>query len=97
MSSHNTSSSLENFKFHLLLIGTSPTQILQRLDKYVYIHQEIDCLYNLLKHRFYYSYEEFNQLIRAVQHNLRWKGAKKFQVLQRNDSFGKNQETLSKF
>ena len=74
--------SLKNCKFHLVLIGISLSQIFQRLDKYVYIYQEIDCLYTLFKHRFYSSIvtssgEMFNQFRRAVQHNLRWKGAKK--------------------
>ena len=82
VSTHNTSCSLENCKFQLVLIGISLSQICQRLDKYVYIYQEIDCLYTLFKHRFYSSFvtssgEMFNQLSRAVQHNLRWKGAKK--------------------
>ena len=82
VSTHNSLCSLENCKFHLVLIGISLSQIFQRLDKYVYIYQEIDCLYTLFKHRFYSSIvtssgEVFNQLRRAVQHNLRWRGAEK--------------------
>ena len=82
MSTHNSLCSLENFKFHLVLIVTSFNQILQRLDKYIYIYQEIDWLYTLLKHRFHSSVvkpsgQVFNQLNRAVQNNLRGKGAKK--------------------
>ena len=82
VSTHNSLCSLENCKFHLVLIGISLSQIFQRLDKYVYIYQEIDCLYTLFKHRFYSSIvtssgERFNQLRRAVQHKLRWKRAEK--------------------
>ena len=82
VNTHNSLCSLENCKFHLVLIGISLSQIFQRLDKYVYIYQEIDCLYTLFKHRLYSSIvtssgEMFNQLRRAVQHNLRWRGAEK--------------------
>ena len=66
----------------MVLRGISLSQIFQRLDKNIYIYQDIDCLYTLFKHRFYSSIvkssgEMFNQLRRAVQHNLRWKDAKK--------------------
>ena len=82
VSTHNSLCSLENCKLHLVLIGASLSQIFQRLDKYVYIYQEIDCLYTLFKHRFSSSIvassgEMFNQLSRAVQHNSRWERAKK--------------------
>ena len=82
VSTHNILCSLENCKFHLALIGISLCQIFQRLDKYVYMYQEIDCLYTLFKHRCYSKIvtsigEVFNQLRRAVQHNLRWRGAEK--------------------
>ena len=88
VSNHKTLCSLENCKFHLVLIGISLGQIFQRLDKYVYIYQESDCIYNLFKHRFYTSIvassgEMFNQLRRAVQHNLRWKGAEKMPSIAR--------------
>ena len=43
VSTHNFLCSLENCKFHLVLIGISLSQIFQRLDKYVFIYQEIDC------------------------------------------------------
>ena len=86
--------SLENCKFHLVLIGTSFNQILQRVDKYVYIYQENDSLYTLFKHRFHSSIvtsigEMFNQLNRAVQHNLRWKGAKKIPSIAKKQFFRK--------
>ena len=71
VSTHKSLCSLENCKFHLVLIGISLSQIFQRLDKYVYTYQVIDCLYTLFKHRFYStivtsSREMFNQLRRAV-------------------------------
>ena len=44
VSTHNSFCSLGNCKFHIILIGTAFSQILQRIDKYQYIHQEIDCL-----------------------------------------------------
>ena len=82
VSTHNFFCSLGNCKFHIILIRTSLSQILQRLDKYQYIYQEIDCLYNLYKHRFFSSVvtssgEVFNQLSCGVQHNLRLKRAEK--------------------
>ena len=84
LSTHNSLCSLEKVRLHLVLIGTSFNQILQSLDKNNYIYQEIDCLYILFKHIFHSSFvtssgsaEVFNQLNRAAQHNLRWKGAAK--------------------
>ena len=76
VSTHDSFCSLGNCKFHIILIGTSLSQILQRLDKYQCIYQEIDCLYTLYKHRFFSSIvtssgEVFNQLSCGVQHNLR--------------------------
>ena len=66
VSTHSFLCSLDNCKFHLLLIGTTFSQILQRLDKHIYIYQEIDCLYTLFKHKFNSSIltssgEVFNQ------------------------------------
>ena len=43
VSNHKTLCSFGRCKFHLVLIGISLGQIFQRLDKYVYIYQEIDC------------------------------------------------------
>ena len=82
VSTRNSFCSLGNCKFHIILFGTSLSQILQRLDKYQNIYQEIDCLYTLYKHRFFPSIvtssgEVFNQLSCGVQHNIRWKGAEK--------------------
>ena len=82
VSTHDFFCSLGNCKFNIILNGTSFSQILQRLDKYQCIYQEIDCLYTLYKHRFVSSIvtssgEVFNQLSCGVQHMLRWKGAKK--------------------
>ena len=89
VSTHNSLFCLENCKFHLVSIGISLSQIFQRLDKYVYMYQEIDCLYTLFKHKFYSSIvtssgEVFNQLRRAVQHNLRWRGAEKMPSIAKN-------------
>ena len=88
VSTHNSYCSLENSKFHILLIDSSFDQILQRLDNFNFTYQIIDCLYTLYKYRFYWNVnsstgEVFNQLDRAVHHNLKWKGAEKCQVLQR--------------
>ena len=82
VSTHDSFCSFGICKFHIILIGTSLSQILQRLDKYQYIYQEIVCLYTLYKHRFFSSIvtssgKVLNQLSRGVQHNLRWKGAEK--------------------
>ena len=76
VSNHNSLCSLENCKFHLVLIGTSLRQNLQILDKYIYIYQEIECRYTLLKHRFQSNIVTssggvLNPLSRAAQHNLR--------------------------
>ena len=48
MSTHNSSCSSENCKFHFILMGTYFYQIFHRLDKYIYVYQEIDCLYTTL-------------------------------------------------
>ena len=63
----------------MLLIETFFSQTLQRLDKYIYIYQEIVWLYTLFKLRFRSSIvtsseEVYNQLSRTIQHNLQWKG-----------------------
>ena len=82
VSTHNCYCSLENCKFHILLIGSSFDQILQRLGNFHFTYQIIDCLYSLYKYRFYSNVisstgEVFNQLDRAVHHNLKWKGKEK--------------------
>ena len=82
VSTHNSYFSLENCKFHILLIDSSFDQILQRLCNFHFTYQIIDCLYTLNKYRFYSNVisstgEVFNQLDRAVHHNLKWKGAEK--------------------
>ena len=76
VSTHNSFCSLEKCKFHIILIGTSLSQNLQRFDKYQNINKKIDCLYILYKHRFFSSIvtssgEGSNQLSCRVQHNLR--------------------------
>ena len=80
VSIHDSFCSLESCKFHLLLIGKSLSQNLQKLDNYQNKYQEIDCLYTLYKHGYYSSVitssgEVFNKQIFSVQHHHRWKGA----------------------
>ena len=82
ISTHNSYCSLENCKYHILLIGSTFDQISQRLRNFLFTYQTIDCLYTLYKFRFYSNVisstgEVFNQLDRAVHHNLKWKGAEK--------------------
>ena len=82
VSTHDSFCSLGNCKFHIILFGTSLSEILQRLDKYQYIYQKIDCLYTFYNHRFISSIvtsigEFFSQLSCGVHHNIRLKGAKK--------------------
>ena len=45
VSTHDSFCCSGSCKFHIILIGTSLSQIIQRLDKYQYKYQEIDCLY----------------------------------------------------
>ena len=82
VSTHNSYCSLENCEFHILLIGSSFDQILQRLGNFHFTYQIIDCLYTLYKHRFYSNFisstgEIFNQIERTVHHNFKQKGAEK--------------------
>ena len=68
VSTHNSYCSLENCKFHILLIGSSFDQILQRLGNFHFTYQTIDCLYTLYKYRLYSNVisstgEVFNQLV----------------------------------
>ena len=76
VSNHSSFCPVENCKFHLVLNGSSLDQILQRLDKYHFTYQIVDCIYTLYKYRFYFNIissigEVFNQLNRAVKHNLK--------------------------
>ena len=50
---HSSIFPVENCKFHLVLIGSSLDQILQRLDKYHFTYQIVDCIYTLYKNSFY--------------------------------------------
>ena len=82
VSTHNSFCSQESCNFHLILIGTSLSQTLQRFDKNQYIYQEIDCLNILYKHKLFSSTvtsseEIFNQFSCGVHHNLRWLEAEK--------------------
>ena len=99
VSTHNSYCSLENCKFHILLIGSSFDQNLQRLGNFHFTYQIIDCLYTLYKYRFFSNIisstgEVFNQLDRAVHHNLKWKGAEKTPSISRNDLFAKSSKNI---
>ena len=77
--------SLENYKFHILLIGSSFDQILQQLGNFIFTFRIIDCLNTLYKYRFYSNFissigEVFNQLNRAVHHILKLKGAENSKI-----------------
>ena len=90
---------VENCKFHLVLIGSSLNQILQRLDKYHFTYQIVDCIYTLNKFRFYSNIissrgENFNQLNCAVEHNLKCRIPKNYLVLQRNVCYEKNSKDI---
>ena len=76
VSNHSSFYPVENCKFHLVSIGSSRDHILQRLDKYHFTYQIVDCIYTLNKNRFYSNTissrgEVFNQLNRAVEHKLK--------------------------
>ena len=49
VSNHSTFCPVEKCKFHLLLIGSSLEQILQKFDKYHFTNQILDCIYTLYK------------------------------------------------
>ena len=99
VSNHSSFCPVENCKFHLVLIGSSLDQFLQRLDKYHFTYQIVDCIYTLYKHRFYFNIissrgEVFNQLNRAVKHNLKCRIPENYPVLQRNDCCEKNSKDI---
>ena len=69
LSSHNSLCSLENRKFRLLLIGTSHSQILPRLDKnlYIYIYkQELGDLFGFKKLEGKKYFEPCFQLLKMI-------------------------------
>ena len=85
---------MENYKFLIILIGSSFDQILQRLDIFLFTYQIIDCIYTLYKYRLYSNVissigEVFNQLDRAVHHKLKWKGAEKIPSVAKKRLFRK--------
>ena len=93
-STHNSYCSLEKCKFHILLIGSFFDQILQQLGNFQFTDQIIDCLYTLYKSRFYSNVisstgEVFNQLDRAVHHNLKGKEAEKMPSVEKKRLLGK--------
>ena len=77
VSKHSSFGPVRNCKFNLVLIGSSLNQILQRLEKYHFTYEIVDCIYTLYKYRFCSNFisssrgEVFNELIRAVEHNLK--------------------------
>ena len=76
VSNHSSFCSVENCKFHLVLVGSSLDQILQRLDKNHFTYHIVDCIYTLYKYRFFSKIissrgEVFNQLNQAVEHNMK--------------------------
>ena len=86
VSNHSSFCPVENCNFHLVLIGSSLIQILQRLDKYRLTYQIVDCIYTLYKYRFYSKIissrgEVFNQLNRAVEHNLKCRIPEKLPIV----------------
>ena len=99
VSTHDFFYYLENCKFHLILVGKAPSKVLQRLDKYQFIYQEIDCLYCLCKYRFLSSLvtssgEVFNQLVAVFSIIYDGKELNKHQAYQGNDSFGKSSKNI---
>ena len=72
-----------------------PHQILQRLSNFHFTYQIIKCLYTLGNYRFYSNVisstgEVFNQLDRAVHHNLKSKGAEKMPSVAKKRLYAKN-------
>ena len=100
VSTQDSFCSLGNCKFNKILIGTSLSQILQRLDKYQYIYQEIDCLYTLYKHRFFFyvlSHQVGKSSISlVVECSIIYDGKeqKKHQAYQGNDFFAKSSKNI---
>ena len=99
VSNHSSFCPEENCKFHLVLIGSLLDQILQRLDKYHFTYQIVDCIYTLYKYRFYFNIissrgEVFNHLNRAVEHNLKCRIPEKLHMVQRNDCCKKNSKDI---
>ena len=94
VSTHDSFCFLRNCKFHIILIGTSLSQILQRLNKYQYTYQEIDCLYTLYKHRFFSSWKSSISLVVECSIIYDGKEQKKHQAYQGNHLFAKSSKKL---
>ena len=103
VSNHSSFCPVENCKFHLVLIASSLDQILQRLDKNHFTYQIVDCIYTLYKYRFYSNIissrgEVFNQLNRAVKHNMKCRLPEKLLSVAKKRLLRKTiQKTLSQF
>ena len=101
VSNHSSFCPVEDCNFHLVLIGSSLDQILQRLDKYHFTYQIVDCIYTLYEYRFYSNIissrgEVFYQLNRAVKNNLKCKIPEKLPSVAKKRLLQKKiQKTLS--
>ena len=99
VSNHSSFCPVENCKFHLVLIGSSLDQILQRLDKYQFTYQNVDCIYTLYKYRFYFKIissrgDVFSQLNRAVEHNLKCRIPEKLPSVAKKRLLRKNSQDI---
>ena len=99
VSNHSSFCPVENCKLHLVLIESSLDQILQRLDKYHFTYQIVDCLYTLYKYRFYFNIissrgEVFNQSNRAVEHNLNCRIPEKLPSVAKKRQLRKNSKDI---
>ena len=79
---------LKTYRYQIILISSSVKEILEKIKKFSYIYQTVDCLYTLYKYQFFASIIEesglvFTQLTRAVEHNLENKYVEKNQYLQK--------------
>ena len=100
VSTHDSFCSLGNCKFHIILIGTSLSQVLQRLDKYQYIYIKKLIVFTLCT-----STDSFRVLPRQVGKSsislvvecsiiYDGKGQKKHQAYQGNDLFAKSSKNI---
>ena len=94
MSTLNFYCSLENFVYHILLIGSSIDQVLQRLGIFISHSKIIDCFYTLYEYIFFLNDisskgEVFNQFDRTVHHNLKWEEVEKKLRVAKNEQLRK--------
>ena len=96
---HSSFCPVENCKLHLVLFGSVLNQILQRLDKYHFTYQIVDCFHTLYKHRLFRNVvsskgEDFNHVNCGVAHILKSRIPENYAVLQRNACCEKNSEDI---